>query len=138
MAAARADAGAAAASTTAAPAASLSTCLSIGGSRAPHHYRRHVVLGVDAHRASHAALEWAAQHLFRDGDMFHLVHVLPVPDTLHKWTGVYVPPDDAEEAEEVCRGVGCVFWGGERVRLWCGRRKRHNTTQHKHEKHIKN
>jgi hypothetical protein len=37
------------------------------------------------------------------GDKFHLIHVIPEPDTLHPWPGIYIPPDDAQEREE----VGC-------------------------------
>jgi hypothetical protein len=39
--------------------------------------------------------------LSRQGDKFHLVHIIPEPPTLHPWPGVYVPPDDALEREEV-------------------------------------
>jgi hypothetical protein len=36
------------------------------------------------------------------------VHVIPQPPTLHPWPGVYVPPDDDSEREEVscAEGVG--------------------------------
>lgn len=44
------------------------------------------------------ALSWAAQHLHRPGDYFHLLHVLPEPETLRPWTGIYTPVD--EEAQE--------------------------------------
>jgi hypothetical protein len=33
--------------------------------------------------------------------MFHLLHTIPEPDTLHQWPGVYEPLDAAKETEEV-------------------------------------
>lgn len=42
------------------------------------------------------------------GDMVHLVHVIPEPDTLHFHPGLFTPPDDAEETSEVRELAGLV------------------------------
>ncbi|DBB03643.1 TPA: hypothetical protein ACH3X3_010973 [Trebouxia sp. C0006] len=35
------------------------------------------------------------------GDVVHLLHVVPEPSMIHVWPGMYVPPDDNAEQEEV-------------------------------------
>ena len=35
------------------------------------------------------------------GDTIHLLHVVPEPSMIHVWPGMYVPPDDTAEHEEV-------------------------------------
>jgi len=35
------------------------------------------------------------------GDTIHLLHVVPEPSMIHVWPGMYVPPDDNAEQEEV-------------------------------------
>lgn len=35
------------------------------------------------------------------GDTIHLLHVVPEPSMIHVWPGMYVPPDDDAEKEEV-------------------------------------
>lgn len=35
------------------------------------------------------------------GDTFHLLHVVPEPSMIHVWPGMYVPPDDDAEQDEV-------------------------------------
>ena len=46
------------------------------------------------------------------GDTVHLLHVVPEPIMIHVWPGMYVPPDDDAEKDEVtvpedahCRAV---------------------------------
>jgi nucleotide-binding universal stress UspA family protein len=79
---------------------SVASIISVVASEPHEHYRRHIIVGIDNSLTSKAALEWAAKHLYRTGDKFHLVHIIPEPPTLHPWPGVYVPPDDALEREE--------------------------------------
>ena len=35
------------------------------------------------------------------GDIVHLLHVVPEPSMIHVWPGMYVPPDDDAEQDEV-------------------------------------
>ena len=35
------------------------------------------------------------------GDTLHLLHVVPEPSMVHVWPGMYVPPDDDAEQDEV-------------------------------------
>ena len=35
------------------------------------------------------------------GDTVHLLHVVPEPSMVHVWPGMYVPPDDDAEQDEV-------------------------------------
>ncbi len=39
--------------------------------------------------------------LVHAGDVIHLLHVVPEPSMIHVWPGMYVPPDDNAEQEEV-------------------------------------
>jgi len=39
--------------------------------------------------------------LMHTGDVVHLLHVVPEPSMIHVWPGMYVPPDDNVEQEEV-------------------------------------
>lgn len=39
--------------------------------------KRHVILAVDDSPASEKATEWAVDQLYREGDEFHLFHVIP-------------------------------------------------------------
>jgi hypothetical protein len=57
-------------------------------------------------RVQHPPSRAAPCHLFtcrwRAGDKLHLVHILPEPPTMHPgWTGLYVPPGDDMERQEV-------------------------------------
>lgn len=79
---------------------SVASIISVVASEPYEYYRRHIIVGIDNSLTSTAALEWAAKQLYRTGDKFHLVHVIPEPPTLRPWPGVYVPPDDAAEREE--------------------------------------
>jgi hypothetical protein len=47
---------------------------------------------------------------YRPSDKLHLVHVLPQSPTLHSWPGVYVPPDEDNEREEVSLPVDANMW----------------------------
>ncbi|KAA6423858.1 MAG: hypothetical protein FRX49_06428 [Trebouxia sp. A1-2] len=42
------------------------------------------------------------------GDVIHLLHVVPEPSMIHVWPGMYVPPDDNAEQEEVNDAVGMI------------------------------
>ncbi len=47
--------------------------------------------------------------LVHAGDVVHLLHVVPEPSMIHVWPGMYVPPDDNAEQEEVKHKPGrCV------------------------------
>lgn len=35
------------------------------------------------------------------GDVFHLMHVIPEPQMVHIWAGIYVPPEENAELMEV-------------------------------------
>ena len=50
---------------------------------------------------SELAIIWAVENLYRTGDVFHLLHVIPEPKMVHIWAGVYVPPDDDAELMEL-------------------------------------
>jgi len=50
---------------------------------------------------SEIAIRWAIDNLFRAGDVFHLLHVIPEPQMIHIWSGVYIPPDEDAELVEV-------------------------------------
>lgn len=41
------------------------------------------------------------ENVYRTGDVFHLLHVIPEPQMVHIWAGVYIPPDDDAELMEV-------------------------------------
>lgn len=41
------------------------------------------------------------------GDTFHLLHVVPEPSMIHVWPGMYVPPDDDAEQDEVLTPSFC-------------------------------
>ena len=46
----------------------------------------------------------ACLHFAQDvlaGDTLHLLHVVPEPSMIHVWPGMYVPPDDDAEQDEV-------------------------------------
>lgn len=36
----------------------------------------------------------------------HLLHVVPEPSMIHVWPGMYVPPDDDAEQDEVTLYIG--------------------------------
>lgn len=40
------------------------------------------------------------------GDTLHLLHVVPEPSMVHVWPGMYVPPDDDAEQDEVTLHIG--------------------------------
>lgn len=50
---------------------------------------------------SERAIQWAIEELHQPGDVFHLLHVVPEPQMVHIWAGVYVPPDENAELLEV-------------------------------------
>jgi hypothetical protein len=50
---------------------------------------------------SEIAIRWAVENVYRPGDVFHLLHVIPEPQMVHIWAGVYIPPDDDAELLEV-------------------------------------
>lgn len=50
---------------------------------------------------SEQALQWAVDNVYRSGDIFHLLHVIPEPKMVHIWAGVYIPPDEDAELVEV-------------------------------------
>ncbi|KAF6257377.1 hypothetical protein COO60DRAFT_1639995 [Scenedesmus sp. NREL 46B-D3] len=91
---------------------SIASIISVVASEPHEHYRRHIIIGIDnslvGMPTSKAALEWAAKQLYRTGDKFHLVHIIPEPPTLHAWPGVYVPPDDALERQEFREATAMV------------------------------
>ena len=39
--------------------------------------------------------------------MIHLLHVIPEPETVHQWPGVYGPPDATKESQEASAGGAC-------------------------------
>ena len=50
---------------------------------------------------SEKSLHWAIENLYRSGDIFHLLHVIPEPKMIHIWAGVYIPPDEDAELLEI-------------------------------------
>lgn len=50
---------------------------------------------------SEMAIRWSCEQVYRRGDVFHLLHVIPEPTMVHVWGGVYVPPDEDAEGKEV-------------------------------------
>ncbi|KAF8064605.1 abhd17c [Scenedesmus sp. PABB004] len=44
--------------------------------------RRNLVVAVDHSEAAYRAVNWTLDHLYRDGDVLHLLHVLPAASTL--------------------------------------------------------
>jgi nucleotide-binding universal stress UspA family protein len=50
---------------------------------------------------SEVAIRWAIDNVYRQGDLFHLLHVIPEPRMVHVWVGMYLPPDEQAELEEV-------------------------------------
>lgn len=62
---------------------------------------RALLLPVDDTDESEYACQWAASNIYRKGDTIHLLHVVPEPSMIHVWPGMYVPPDDDAEQDEV-------------------------------------
>jgi nucleotide-binding universal stress UspA family protein len=50
---------------------------------------------------SEKSLHWAIENLYRPGDIFHLLHLIPEPTMVHIWAGIYVPPDEDAELVEI-------------------------------------
>ncbi|KAL0036884.1 hypothetical protein WJX77_003501 [Trebouxia sp. C0004] len=69
---------------------------------------RALLLPVDDTDESQHACSWAASNICRKGDVIHLLHVVPEPSMIHVWPGMYVPPDDNAEQEEVDDAVGMI------------------------------
>lgn len=69
---------------------------------------RALLLPVDDTDESEQACQWAARNMYRKGDTIHLLHVVPEPSMIHVWPGMYVPPDDDAEKEEVDDAVGMI------------------------------
>lgn len=59
-----------------------------------------ILLPVDDSDDAERALEYAIS-LFPTGHVFHLLNVVPEPQMVHVWAGVYIPPDDDAELLEV-------------------------------------
>ncbi|KAK2076886.1 hypothetical protein QBZ16_005114 [Prototheca wickerhamii] len=62
---------------------------------------RHILLPVDDTEDSEVSIEWAIKNTYKQGDVFHLLHVVPEPTMVHIWGGVYVPPDESAELQEI-------------------------------------
>ncbi|KAG7675239.1 hypothetical protein NADE_007275 [Nannochloris sp. 'desiccata'] len=62
---------------------------------------RHILIPVDDNKDSELALDWAIENLYRPGDIFHLLHVIPEPKMVHIWAGIYIPPDEDAELVEI-------------------------------------
>ncbi|KAK9842809.1 hypothetical protein WJX74_002677 [Apatococcus lobatus] len=65
---------------------------------------RGILLAIDDSQASELATSWAAEQLCREGDTIHLLHVAPQPTDKHVFMGMYVPPDDGAEEQEIQHG----------------------------------
>ncbi|KAL6770331.1 hypothetical protein ACKKBG_A34530 [Auxenochlorella protothecoides x Auxenochlorella symbiontica] len=63
--------------------------------------QRHILIPVDDTDDSEVAISWATKNVYRHGDVFHLLHVVPEPTMVHIWGGVYVPPDESAELQEI-------------------------------------
>lgn len=51
--------------------------------------------------SEHANGAFVQPGIVHAGDVVHLLHVVPEPSMIHVWPGMYVPPDDNAEQEEV-------------------------------------
>ncbi|KAL3155908.1 hypothetical protein ABBQ32_012905 [Trebouxia sp. C0010 RCD-2024] len=69
---------------------------------------RALLLPVDDTDESERACQWAAENIYRQGDTVHLLHVVPEPSMVHVWPGMYVPPDDDAEQDEVNDAVRMI------------------------------
>lgn len=69
---------------------------------------RALLIPVDDTNESEHACSWAASNIYRKGDTIHLLHVVPEPSMIHVWPGMYVPPDDDAEKEEVDDAVRMI------------------------------
>ncbi|KAK9848088.1 hypothetical protein WJX84_002136 [Apatococcus fuscideae] len=65
---------------------------------------RRLLLAVDDSEASEQATAWMVQQLYRRGDELHLLHVASQPTDKHVFMGMYVPPDDGAEEQEIQHG----------------------------------
>lgn len=48
-------------------------------------------------------------HVTVEGDTVHLLHVAPQPTDRHVFMGMYVPPDDGAEEQEVGFHLPCLL-----------------------------